>query len=145
MTTKENEMSEREQFEAKFPCPPKVYWRGGGHDYWTDSEFTDTDIIAYFEQNARWQAWQAAREQQAKELAECQARVVDLRIALKDAADDFDMHCHFKSGKRCKDILASTDTAAQTLREKHYEECAVMTGYNWPAAAMQIRAAKIKE
>ena len=87
-------------------------------------------------------------EQQAKELAECQARVVVLTDFVRLVGTHFvdpssftpemlhtakfnEFLAHIERADneiraRCKELLASTDTAAQTPREKHYEECAVI-------------------
>lgn len=89
-------------------------------------------------------------EQQAKELAEAQARVVELmgfvRLVSAHFVDPSMFSVELLQGEkfkeflanaekvdkeireRCRELLAATDTAAivQKWREQHYEECAVI-------------------
>jgi len=99
-------------------------------------------------------------ESQAKELAEAQARVVVLSEALLAAknADDYTRrYRHLPDAQENiaeaqqhaetlrNDALATTDTAAQTLREKHYEECAVILSKNSDSYAANLIRAAAKE
>lgn len=68
----------------------------------------------------------AAIDSLKKELAEAQARVVELVTVLKECADRFKEDGHLGTSDWLKKVIATTDTAAIDLRAKYYEECAVI-------------------
>lgn len=157
-------MSEREQFEERFPITFGVRYNPTYNWYEeTDKVFPpETGAAARF--SHLWEGWQAARKQQAKELAGRQARVVVLSDVAEQARSWMTMPKGVEGernsiasvGRRQKQIiaalteaLASTDTAAigQSVREKYYEECAVIAnscefGVTKNFVAEQIRKAK---
>ncbi len=73
--------AERERFEAKFPVPEGVAW-GGNYFGMAVSGVYSAAARNY---QVRWEAWQAAKSDQAEELAKAQARISVLEDALKDA------------------------------------------------------------
>jgi hypothetical protein len=57
-------MSDREEFEKRFPVPLGVKWSELQQDY-TFESYRALDVTASY--SGKWQAWQAARAQQSGE------------------------------------------------------------------------------
>ena len=92
---------------------------------WFEGAYPDIDLHD-FPIDVVKDAWQAARQSQAAELAAVKAKVVELETALNQATNGRYAQWEIDRAKiMAKDILANTDTdAIQKLKRQHYEECA---------------------
>jgi len=85
-------------------------------------------------------------ESQSAALENAQARVVELSDIIRYGFSSNALFNYNEFYDRSQKALASTDTAAQTLREKHYEECAVIcneTFVNSPNVAPDYRRTSV--
>lgn len=99
------------------------------------------------EKSIHWNTWVAGVESQSAELEKSRARVVSLEGHLKEVMDDVtnpkEEWAIGSSIYRARKALASTDTS--TLREKYYEECAVLLKRRQDSAKWQGTADRIQE